>query len=110
MEDNREDLYRNIFDEGSYDTSETVNLDVSGVRDRGEFHELIRNNFDVPEYYGNNLDALYDFFTEYFGSLYVRITGIDDVPGDMAGYIERFTDMCRDAAEENPGISFSFDS
>ena len=39
-------------------------IDLSGVDTYGEFHTRVKNALELPEYYGENLDALYDVLTE----------------------------------------------
>ena len=38
----------------------TVILDFSGCENRKQVHEYLKKVFAFPDYYGNNLDALYD--------------------------------------------------
>ena len=39
-------------------------IDLSGVTDRDSLHQCLRDALPLPEWYGNNLDALYDSMTE----------------------------------------------
>ena len=34
------------------------------LKKKEDFYQNIKEELDVPEYFGNNLDALYDFLTE----------------------------------------------
>ncbi len=43
-------------------------LDFSNCKYLGEVHELIKNKLELPEFYGCNLDALWDAIT---GIMYV---------------------------------------
>ena len=43
-------------------------LDFSSCKYLGEIHEIIRNELELPEWYGANLDALWDAVT---GLMYV---------------------------------------
>ena len=42
----------------------TYEIDLTGVDTYGEFHNRISDALSFPEYYGNNLDALYDCLTD----------------------------------------------
>ena len=42
-----------------------VELDARCMGTREEAHEYLKNNLGFPEYYGRNLDALYDLLTEF---------------------------------------------
>ena len=41
-----------------------IRLDGRAMTDRGETHRYLKDRFGFPDYYGNNLDALYDLLTE----------------------------------------------
>ena len=47
-------------------------LDFSKCRYLGEIHEVIREEFELPDWYGTNLDALWD-----------SVTGIMYTPADI---------------------------
>lgn len=38
----------------------TITLDFSGVKSYWELHEYLKEVFQLPEYYGRNMDALWD--------------------------------------------------
>ncbi|MBE6949561.1 MAG: ribonuclease inhibitor [Ruminococcaceae bacterium] len=42
----------------------TVVLDGCMMQDRNSAHDHIKTQLDFPDYYGRNLDALYDLLTE----------------------------------------------
>lgn len=39
-------------------------VDLSTVKNKDDLHNLLARTFDFPEYYGKNLDALFDLITE----------------------------------------------
>lgn len=39
-------------------------LDASKFTSKEEFHTIVKEKFDFPDYYGNNLDGLWDLLTE----------------------------------------------
>ena len=42
----------------------TIRLDASKMKTRSEAHPYLKEKLSFPEYYGGNLDALYDVLTE----------------------------------------------
>lgn len=42
------------------DELKTIVLDFSGCKYIGSLHKIIKEGFDLPEWYGNNSDALWD--------------------------------------------------
>ena len=59
----------------------------------------------MPEYYGKNLDALYDVLTDWDRPAVFRLRLPET--GDMAAYGSRLLRVFRDAADANPRISVS---
>ncbi len=52
-------------------------VDFSGVKYYSEIHEIIKEAFDFPDYYGKNLDALWDCLTDLSGEvIHVEIHGM----------------------------------
>jgi len=41
----------------------TIIIDGTAFENRETFHKLLKLNMDLPQYYGNNLDALWDCLT-----------------------------------------------
>lgn len=37
-----------------------INLDFSQCQNKNQVHAYLKEQFEFPDYYGNNLDALYD--------------------------------------------------
>ena len=81
-------------------------LNLTGVASREEFHRRVRDAFGLPQYYGNNLDALHDCLTDISEKTVVIIKGSDEAEDSVKAYVERFLMMCTDVAEENENIVF----
>lgn len=52
-------------------------LDARKMQTKDEAHEYLKYRMDFPEYYGKNLDALYDLLSEQDG-VEVEIINVDD--------------------------------
>lgn len=80
-----------------------VTIDFSGCKNWVEVHELIKNKLELPEFYGCNLDALWDAIT---GLMYVPanikiIFKPETVAAQkLAGEIERIISVFKEAEQE----------
>ncbi len=82
-------------------------LDFMPTNTKEEVHEYLAMKFDFPEYYGGNLDALYDCLTEITEDTCVGF--FDPAPGRLISrYLERVKLVMRDAEEENPHFAVIF--
>ncbi len=72
--------------------------DFSGVQTRGQLHEALKRGLDLPDYYGMNLDALWDCLTgDLETPCTVRVIGLDVLPEDLSELGERVMDVMRRA-------------
>ena len=85
-------------------------VDLTGVENRTELHDRIEQELPVPDWYGRNLDALYDALTEpgFGGRCTFCFTGCSGAGDGMQRYLEAMKQMCRAAVEENPGLTVEF--
>lgn len=85
-------------------------IDLTGAENRRELHERIAQNLPVPEWYGRNLDALYDILTEpFFGNgCLICFTGCAGFKESMPRYFKALQQMCMAACEENSGLTIEF--
>lgn len=70
-------------------------LDGSVMTGREALHDALCAQLALPEYYGRNLDAMYDCLTT------MPETEIELRNWPQAGYLARALDVMRDAAEDN---------
>ena len=82
-------------------------IDLMGVETAESFHERIARELDLPEYYGRNLDALYDCLTD-MGEASVIFTNYLQADIAMTGYMDALRRMCQDAASESSGLTIAF--
>lgn len=63
-----------------YDYKDPCVVDFSKVTYYSEVHKILKEAFDFPDYYGENLDALWDCLTDISGEIInVEIHGLSVV-------------------------------
>lgn len=83
-----------------------IELDGRKLLTKEQAHPCLKQALDLPEYYGNNLDALYDCLTELSG---VTIVLHNAQAMRESEYGKRVLTVLEDAARENPGLGLAYD-
>lgn len=68
-------------------------------------HPLLARELGFPDWYGGNLDALFDCLTDLTEEVSITLSGI----GDLSPYAQRAVKVLRAAANENPHIHLNMD-
>lgn len=76
-----------------------VTLDCSACQTPADLHTALARSLHFPDWYGNNLDALFDCLTEC--AITLQLTGWALLPDWSAGFAQVF----EDAQLENPELS-----
>ena len=88
----------------------TVYLGKETVQSIADVHRLFAEGFAFPEWYGNNLDALYDCLTELAEPSLVLIADAEILRGRLGERYETLRMLLTDALE-NPNLHIrEFDS
>ena len=84
-------------------------LDGRELQSMEEIHKLFKEELALPEYYGFNLDALYDVLTEHMEDVKIVIRNRLRFVLSLGKRYSRLMRMLEDAAEENGHIKLEIE-
>ena len=84
-----------------------VVLNFSEAETEQDIHGILKTAFAFPDYYGENLDALYDCLTDIREDTAVGFCQRKD-DCDAAVYLRKAQRVFTDAEEENPHLAVFF--
>lgn len=84
-----------------------VVIDGRNITDKAMLHAYLKEQCQFPDYYGNNLDALYDVLTERSEPLEIKVEYAEELKEILCGYGEAFLETLLDAAAENARITIN---
>ena len=79
-------------------------VDCAGIEDAATLHSLLAEALTLPDWYGHNLDALYDCLTELEDAVQLVLVNWDD----GAAFAEGFAGVFEDAQSDNPDFSVKY--
>ena len=81
-------------------------IDFTSVDSAGKAHGLIKKSLDFPEYYGGNLDALYDCLSD-LPACEIELCNVAQL-GALGVYKEKLLSVFRDAEQDFGNIHVIF--
>jgi len=85
-------------------------IDLHDCYTADDLHARVAEVLPLPDYYGNNLDALHDVLTEQSEGWDITFTGCSDAEVTLGKYMRKLKLMCSAAATENEGaLCFRFE-
>lgn len=84
-------------------------IDCAEMTTRYRAHACLAERLSLPEYYGRNLDALYDCLTEISADTLLVLYRVDAMREALGQYAESILTVMEDAAGENPNLYFAID-
>ena len=79
-------------------------LDAANMTEKNAAHDYLKKALALPDYYGSNLDALYDCLTE-LGGTEIQFVNLDAA----GGYFAKVLSVFREAQEDNPRLRIYYD-
>lgn len=79
-------------------------IDCTSIENSRQLHERLAELLDFPEYYGKNLDALYDCLTELDTPTHLTLANF----GNLGPFSRGFGRVLIDSAAGNPNLIVSF--
>lgn len=79
-----------------------ITLDFTGIKSSWDLHEYFKEVFALPDYYGHNMDALWDcLYCCYDNSTTIILKNISALPKQLKPEIEIMLDLFRDLNQED---------
>lgn len=82
-----------------------ITLDGLELQSMEEAHDLFARALDLPEWYGRNLDALFDCLTDAREPVAVRLLHKDELREHLGRRYSALIRLLRRAAEESPNVT-----
>lgn len=80
----------------------TVTVDGGAIFDAADLHDALSKALDLPQWYGRNLDALYDCLSELAEDTHLHIRNWHHVEFHLKDYSGKTVYVLHCAHEENP--------
>ena len=81
-----------------------ITFDCEGLLTAAAFHDALAENMDFPEYYGKNLDALFDCLTEIGDDTELIFHNWHKLAYNLKDYSEKILYVFHCACQENPQL------
>lgn len=83
-------------------------IDGNFIESKAQLHELIARELQFPDWYGKNLDALFDCLTDLSEETAIEIKNADLLRETLGGYADRLLQAVSEASEINRMIEFNY--
>ncbi len=88
----------------------TITLDFSNCKYINDIHVVLKNTFEFPDYYGMNLDALWDslkdYSIDYNHSFAIYLKGLNTKNSELHDYMLQVLELFADLHKEEPDVIF----
>lgn len=84
-----------------------VKLDGKEILNRDILHKTLKEKFNLPEYYGENLDSFWDILSCKGEHVEIVLINIEYLNKNLGVYGEKFINLLKDLEEENSNIKYT---
>lgn len=84
-------------------------LDGKKIENREMLHDLLIDSLGLPEWYGRNLDALYDCLTDVSEEMEIQFLHTGEMEERLGSYAVSLMKAVRMAAEDNRRIHLNIE-
>jgi len=85
-----------------------VRLKGERLKDKVTAHNYLKKKLSLPEYYGNNLDALWDYLSTDFSPKKIKIYNSDKIIKNLGSYGKSLIKLSQEISRENDAVKISF--
>lgn len=86
-----------------------ITLDFSHIKSHWDLHDYFHEVFDLPDYYGRNMDALWDCLRCSFEeNTTIILKNLRSMPKDMHLFIPSIKDLFEDLEQEETEVTVQF--
>ncbi|MBP7176379.1 MAG: barstar family protein [Thermoclostridium sp.] len=82
-------------------------MDGNKIDSRREAHAFLKKGLLFPDYYGSNLDALYDCLCEIAEKTHIVLCHYDELEKNLGVYAAKLLRVITNAARNNAALSVS---
>ena len=83
-----------------------IELNGENMKTRQGTHKYLKEKLKLPEYYGENLDALWDILSTYSKSIKISLINKNELIKNLEDYGYALISVFQDIEEENTNIKF----
>lgn len=85
----------------------TFIIDFSYINRERDMWEIIRESLDLPDWFGKNLDALWDMLTGFIETpCKIILLSCGQIPKDWQDYFLQIVEVIKDAHDQGWGIDY----
>lgn len=84
-------------------------LDGERITDKKQLHDALTESLELPDWYGRNLDALYDCLTDMREETQIQLLRMPVLEANLGRYAEQLLKVLCAASEENAAVRIKID-